>query len=80
MLLFDTRLLETMVEAILWETMVQVWLRIGNIFKFIEVTEFPIDLLMMNWFWQIMVNNHSSHLITVVLEWSGYEGKYILIP
>jgi hypothetical protein len=54
MLLFDTRLLETMDEVIIWETMVQVWSRVGNIFKFKEVTDFPIDLLMMNW---VLANN-----------------------
>jgi len=80
MLLFDSRLLETTVGVIIWETMVQVWSRGGNIFKFKEVTEFPIDPLMMNWFWQIMINNHSSHLTIVLLEWFGYEGKYFLIP
>jgi len=80
MLLSDTRLLETTVGAIIWETMVQVWSRVGNIFKFKEVTEFRIDLLIMNWFWQIMINNQSSHLTRVVLECFGYEGKYFLIP
>lgn len=46
-----------------------------NIFKFIEITEFELDPIMTNWFWQIMVNNHSSHLTRVILEWFGYEGE-----
>lgn len=47
-----------------------------DIFKFIEITGFELDPIMTNWFWQIMVNDHSSHLTRVVLEWFGYEGEY----
>ena len=45
-----------------------------DIFKFIEITNFEINPIMTNWFWQIMVNNHCAHVGTVVLEWFGYEG------
>lgn len=37
-----------------------------DIFKFIDVTQFEVDPIMTNWFWQIMVNNHSTHLGRVV--------------
>ncbi|QMS79336.1 hypothetical protein IIV6-T1_003 [Invertebrate iridescent virus 6] len=46
-----------------------------DIFKFIEITNFDLDPIMTNWFWQVMVNNHSTHLGRVVLEWFGYEGE-----
>lgn len=46
-----------------------------DIFKFIKVTEFELDPIMTNWFWQVMVNNQCSHLTTLVLEWFGYEGE-----
>lgn len=46
-----------------------------DIFKFIEITNFDLDPIMTNWFWQVMVNNHCGHLATVILEWFGYEGE-----
>lgn len=49
-------------------------IKLLDIFKFIEITNFEINPIMTNWFWQIMVNNHCAHVGTVVLEWFGYEG------
>ena len=46
-----------------------------DIFKFIEIIQFELDPIMTNWFWQVIVNNHSSQVTTVVLEWFGYEGE-----
>jgi hypothetical protein len=45
-----------------------------DILKFIEVTEFDLNKVMFDYFWQVMVGNTRSHLGPRVLEWFGYEG------
>jgi hypothetical protein len=47
-----------------------------DIFKFVEVTEFELNKVMFDYFWQVMIGNTGRHLGTSVLEWFGYEGCY----
>jgi hypothetical protein len=47
-----------------------------DILKFIEVTEFELNKVMFDYFWQVMVGNTGSHLTTRVLEWFGYDGNF----
>ena len=47
-----------------------------DICKFIKVTEFKLNMVMFDYFWQVMVGNTGLHLGTRVLEWFGYEGDY----
>jgi hypothetical protein len=42
--------------------------------KFIEVTDFKLNMIMFDYFWQVMVGNTRAHLGRRVLEWFGYEG------
>jgi hypothetical protein len=45
-----------------------------DIMKFIEVTKFKLNMIMFDYFWQIVVGNRRSMITTPVLEWFGYEG------
>jgi hypothetical protein len=47
-----------------------------DIMKFIEVTKFKINMTMFDYFWQVVVGNHSTLVSTMVLEWFGYDGEY----
>ena len=44
--------------------------------KFIEVTDFKLNMVMFDYFWQVMVGNKPVHLARLSLEWFGYEGEY----
>jgi len=44
--------------------------------KFIEVTDFKLNMVMFDYFWQVMVGNKPVHLARLALEWFGYEGEY----
>jgi hypothetical protein len=46
-----------------------------DILKFVEVTEFELNKVMFDYFWQVMVGNRWVHLHPTVLEWFGYEGE-----
>ncbi|ADO00488.1 hypothetical protein WIV_gp144 [Wiseana iridescent virus] len=46
-----------------------------NIIQFIEVTKFKINSVMFDYFWQVVVGNHSVHLVTMIFDWFGYEGE-----
>jgi hypothetical protein len=46
-----------------------------DICKFIEVTGFKLNMVMFDYFWQVMVGNTDIHLGVSVLEWFGYEGN-----
>jgi hypothetical protein len=46
-----------------------------NIVKFVEVTEFKLNMVMFDYFWQVMVDNTRVHLHPRVMEWFGYEGE-----
>jgi len=51
-----------------------------DICKFIEVTGFKLNMVMFDYFWQVMIGNtgtlQGTLLGTSVLEWFGYEGEY----
>ncbi|CCV02190.1 hypothetical protein IIV25_172R [Invertebrate iridovirus 25] len=47
-----------------------------DITQFIEVTKFKLNMVMFDYFWQIVVGMTNSHLTSSVLEWFGYEGEY----
>jgi len=47
-----------------------------GIIEFVEVTEFKLNMVMFDYFWQVMVGNTPTHLSRRALEWFGYEGEY----
>lgn len=47
-----------------------------DIIKFVEVTEFKLNMVMFDYFWQVMVGNTGTHIGTSILEWFGYEGEF----
>jgi hypothetical protein len=47
-----------------------------DILEFIKVTKFELNMVMFDYFWQVMIGNTGRHLSTSVLEWFGYEGDY----
>jgi len=47
-----------------------------GIVEFVEVTEFKLNMVMFDYFWQVMVGNTGSAITTSVLEWFGYEGDF----
>jgi hypothetical protein len=49
-----------------------------DIMEFIRVTKFELNMVMFNYFWQVMLGNTPSHLTSHVLEWFGYEGDYYI--
>jgi hypothetical protein len=46
-----------------------------DILEFVKVTEFELNMVMFDYFWQIVVGNTRNHIGTRVLEWFGYEGE-----
>jgi hypothetical protein len=46
-----------------------------DIFEFVKVTKFELNMVMFDYFWQIVVGNTPSHLTRSVLEWFGYDGE-----
>jgi len=42
--------------------------------EFVAITAYPINPIMFNYFWQVILNNHCTHVGTVLLEYFGYEG------
>ena len=46
-----------------------------DIMEFIQVTKFKLNMVMFNYFWQVMVGKCRIHLYPTVLEWFGYEGE-----
>jgi len=42
--------------------------------EFVAITAYPINPIMFNYFWQVILNNHSPHVGRVLLEYFGYEG------
>lgn len=49
---------------------------IMSIVEFVEVTDFKLNMVMFDYFWQVMVGNTPTHLGRRALEWFGYEGEY----
>jgi hypothetical protein len=47
-----------------------------GIAKFVEVTDFKLNMVMFDYFWQVVVGSTSSAITTRVLEWFGYEGDF----
>jgi hypothetical protein len=47
-----------------------------DIMMFIEVTKFNLNMTMFDYFWQVVVGNHASHLTSMTFDWFGYEGEY----
>ena len=48
-----------------------------DIIKFVEITDFKLNMIMFDYFWQVMVGNTPTHLSRRTLEWFGYEGVNI---
>ena len=46
-----------------------------DIVKFVEVTEFKLNMVMFDYFWQVMIDDTRVHLHPRVMEWFGYEGE-----
>jgi hypothetical protein len=46
-----------------------------DILEFIKVTKFKLNMVMFDYFWQVVVGNRRGHLTATVLEWFGYEGE-----
>ncbi|CCV02252.1 hypothetical protein IIV30_057R [Invertebrate iridescent virus 30] len=48
-----------------------------DITKFIEITEFKLNMVMFDYFWQIVVGQVTGlHVSTSILQWFGYTGEY----
>ncbi|CCV02042.1 hypothetical protein IIV25_024L [Invertebrate iridovirus 25] len=45
-----------------------------DITQFIKVTKFKLNMVMFDYFWQVMVCNRAPHVGGAVLKWFGYEG------
>ncbi|AHL67620.1 hypothetical protein DH26_gp132 [Chloriridovirus anopheles1] len=46
-----------------------------DIMEFIKATKFDLNMIMFDYFWQVVVGNQWVHLHPLVLEWFGYEGE-----
>ncbi|CCV02313.1 hypothetical protein IIV30_118R [Invertebrate iridescent virus 30] len=46
-----------------------------DIIQFVEVTKFKLNMVMFDYFWQVMIGNRRVHVHPAVLEWFGYEGE-----
>ncbi|CCV02078.1 hypothetical protein IIV25_060R [Invertebrate iridovirus 25] len=46
-----------------------------DIMEFVKITKFKLNMVMFDYFWQVVVGNTRSHLGSRVLEWLGYEGE-----
>ena len=44
-----------------------------SIHQFVTATEFKIDPIMVNYFWQVVTKSHSPHMRTMVLKFIGYD-------
>lgn len=44
--------------------------------EFIKEVNFKKDSIMNNYFWQVMVTNHSIHVDALLLKYLGYEGEF----
>ncbi|ADO00378.1 hypothetical protein WIV_gp035 [Wiseana iridescent virus] len=51
-------------------------LKLLDIMEFVEITKFKLNMVMFDYFWQVVVGNRSSPVGRPVLEWFGYEGEY----
>jgi hypothetical protein len=47
-----------------------------DIMEFIKVTKFKLNMVMFDYFWQVVAGNQCTHMGTSVLEWFGYEGAH----
>ncbi|CCV02366.1 hypothetical protein IIV30_171R [Invertebrate iridescent virus 30] len=45
-----------------------------DIMEFVKVTKFKLNMVMFDYFWQVVVGNQYVHLSSLVLKWFGYEG------
>jgi hypothetical protein len=43
--------------------------------EFIQETKFKLNMVMFNYFWQVMIGKCPVHLHRTVLQWFGYEGE-----
>jgi len=43
--------------------------------EFIAITAYPINPIMFNYFWQVILNNQSPHVGGLLLEYFGYESS-----
>ncbi len=46
-----------------------------SIQQFIAATDFKIDPIMVNYFWQVVAKNHSVHMHAMVLQFIGYDSS-----
>ena len=45
-----------------------------DITQFVKITKFKLNMVMFDYFWQVVVGNQYVHLSSLVLEWFGYDG------
>ncbi|CCV01883.1 hypothetical protein IIV22A_039R [Invertebrate iridescent virus 22] len=45
-----------------------------DITQFVKITKFKLNMVMFDYFWQVVVGNQYVHLSSLVLKWFGYEG------
>jgi hypothetical protein len=50
--------------------------KLHDIMEFIKVTKFKLNMVMFDYFWQVVVGTQSTLVGRVVLEWFGYDGEY----
>ncbi|CCV01961.1 hypothetical protein IIV22A_117R [Invertebrate iridescent virus 22] len=46
-----------------------------DIIQFVDVTKFKLNMVMFDYFWQVMIGNRRVHVHPAVLEWFGYTGE-----
>jgi hypothetical protein len=46
-----------------------------DIMEFIKVTKFKLNMVMFDYFWQVVAGNTRVHLHPRILEWFGYDGE-----
>jgi hypothetical protein len=46
-----------------------------DIMEFIKVTKFKLNMVMFDYFWQVVAGNTRVHLHPSILEWCGYDGE-----
>ncbi|ADO00448.1 hypothetical protein WIV_gp104 [Wiseana iridescent virus] len=47
-----------------------------DIMEFVKITKFKLNMVMFDYFWQVVIGNHSTLIGSMVLEWFGYTGEY----
>ncbi|ADO00389.1 hypothetical protein WIV_gp046 [Wiseana iridescent virus] len=47
-----------------------------DIMEFVKITKFKLNMVMFDYFWQVVVGNQCSMVTTPILEWFGYEGDF----